>query len=146
MARKSIRNGAILTAVGLALGIAVAPVLQPAAKSVARTTAPGCHQSYPNIKGKVLLENDKVVVQRFVFPPGVWEGVHAHPPDQLYVHIRGGTWKVRHGTHVETGFSETGSVGWYGPVPLSADHESVNVGKEPIDLIWVTLKTGCQNR
>ena len=43
-----------------------------------------CHQYYPNISGEVLLENDKVVVQRFVFPPGVWEGVHSHPPDQLY--------------------------------------------------------------
>ena len=102
-----------------------------------------CHQYYPNIPGEVLLENDKVVVQRFIFPPGQWEGVHAHPPDQLYIHIKGGEWTVRYGNRTETGRSETGSVGWYGPVDLSADHESVNSGSEPIDLIWVTLKSGC---
>ena len=105
-----------------------------------------CHQYYPNIPGELLLENDKVVVQRFIFPPGQWEGVHAHPPDQLYIHLKGGRWTVRYGKHQETGWSETGSVGWYGPVPLSADHESVNSGDEPIDLIWVTLKTGCQDQ
>ena len=105
-----------------------------------------CHQYYPNIPGEVLLENDKVVVQRFIFPPGQWEGVHAHPPDQLYIHINGGQWTVRHGSDTQTGYSETGSVGWYGPVELSADHESVNSGDEPIDLIWVTLKQGCTEK
>jgi len=102
-----------------------------------------CHQYYPNIPGKVLLENDKVVVQRFIFPPGKWEGVHSHPPGQVYIHIKGGEWTVRFGDHIEKGFSETGSVGWYGPVELSANHESVNSGDEPIDLIWVTLKSEC---
>ena len=104
-----------------------------------------CHQYYPNIPGEVLLENDKVVVQRFIFPPGQWEGVHRHPPDQLYIHLKGGKWTVRFGDKIETGHSETGSVGWYGPVAIEEDHESVNTGDEPIDLIWVTLKTGCQN-
>ena len=105
-----------------------------------------CYQYYPNIQGAILLENDKVVVQRFVFPPGEWEGVHSHPPGQIYIHIKGGEWTVRFGEQVEKGYSETGSVGWYGPVPLSADHESVNSGAEPIDLIWVTLKSECENR
>lgn len=105
--------------------------------------APSCHQSYPNIPGKVLLENDKVVVQRFIFPPGVWEGVHAHPPNQLYIHIKGGLWTVRYGNRKQTAVSPTGSVGWFGPVSLSQDHESMNAGTEPIDLIWVTLKEGC---
>ena len=102
-----------------------------------------CHQYYPNISGEVLLENGKVVVQRFVFPPGVWEGVHSHPPDQLYIHVKGGQWTVRYGAWQDTMMSETGSVGWYGPVALSADHESVNSGPEPIELIWVTLKSEC---
>jgi len=102
-----------------------------------------CHQYYPNIPGTVLLENDKVVVQRFIFPPGQWEGVHSHPPDQLYIHVKGGEWTVRYGDQIEKGYSETGSVGWYGPVELNADHESVNSGNQPIDLIWVTLKSEC---
>ncbi len=103
-----------------------------------------CHQYYPNIPGEVLLENDKVVVQKFVFPPGVWEGVHSHPPDQLYIHLKGGEWTVKYGEKTyPPQYSATGSVGWYGPVPLSAKHESVNSGHEPIELIWVTLKDGC---
>ena len=103
-----------------------------------------CHQYYPNIQGDVLLENEKVVVQKFTFPPGQWEGVHSHPPDQLYIHLKGGHWTVKYGdTTYPAEFSPTGSVGWYGPVPLSAQHESMNAGNEPIELIWVTLKESC---
>lgn len=105
-----------------------------------------CHQYYPNIPGKTLLENDKVVVQRFIFPPGQWEGVHSHPGDQLFIHIKGGQWTVRTGDTYDTGFWKTGSVGWYGAVDEKADHESKNSGSAPIELIWVTLKTGCQDR
>lgn len=106
--------------------------------------APGaCRQSYPNIPGKLLLENEKVVVQRFIFPPGQWEGVHAHPANQLYIHLKGGRWTVRYGSRRYTYNAPTGSVGWFGPVHISEDHESVNSGTEPIDLIWVTLKDGC---
>ncbi len=105
-----------------------------------------CHQSYPNpnISGELLLENDKVVIQRFIFPPGEWEGIHAHPPDQIYIHVKGGEWAVKYGnTTYPDEWSETGSVGWYGPVSLDEKHESVNSGDEPIDLIWITLKQGC---
>jgi hypothetical protein len=129
-----------------AVGTAV-PTLDPAGLHAKDNAQPSpCHQYYPNIPGKVLLENDKVVVQRFTFPPGQWEGVHSHPPDQLYIHIKGGKWTVRNGARIESGWSETGSVGWYGPVDLSEDHESVNSGDEPIDLIWVTLKSGCAGK
>ena len=33
-----------------------------------------CHQYYPNIPGEVLLENDKVVVQKFHFSPWAMGG------------------------------------------------------------------------
>jgi quercetin dioxygenase-like cupin family protein len=95
---------------------------------------------YPNIPGTVVLENDQVVVQRFVVQPGAWEGVHAHPGNQLYVHIRGGRWAVRTGGKENVSTSKTGSIGWYHAIPLSEQHQSGNVGDEPIDLIWVTLK------
>ena len=136
------RNGRLIGVAGLLCLVALPPAVH------ANESGPKspCHQHYPNISGRVLLENDKVVVQRFTFPPGQWEGVHAHPPDQLYIHIKGGEWTVRYGDRTETGRSETGSVGWYGPVELSADHESVNSGDEPIDLIWVTLKSGCMGK
>lgn len=128
------------TALSVLLLIHLAPIT---ARADQHEPLSPCHQYYPNIPGEVLLENDKVVVQRFIFPPGQWEGVHSHPPDQLYIHIKGGHWTVRYGKKMHSGYSETGSVGWYGPVDLSADHESVNSGDEPIDLIWVTLKDGC---
>ena len=103
-----------------------------------------CKQSYPNIPGRVLLENDKVIVQRFTFPPGQWEGVHAHPPNQVFIHLKGGHWTSRYGDQTSSGHWPDGSVGWIGAVSLSEQHESVNSGDEPIELIWVTLKEGCK--
>ena len=40
-------------------------------------------QDYPNVEGELLLEDDRVVVQRFVLEPGQWEGIHEHPEYQL---------------------------------------------------------------
>ncbi|MDH3441114.1 MAG: hypothetical protein OEM63_10200 [Gammaproteobacteria bacterium] len=101
--------------------------------------------TYPDLDnpdGEILLDNEHVVVQRYVVPPGEWEGVHAHPGDQVYVHVVGGTWSGRAGgesTYNDT-VSETGGVGWMERIPLSEGHESGNTGDTPIDLIWVTLK------
>jgi quercetin dioxygenase-like cupin family protein len=103
-----------------------------------------CHINYPNIPGQLLLENDKLVVQRFLIEPGAWEGIHAHPPDQLYIHVKGGEWTVKYGDQAETSVALDGDIGWSeSGTPLSAMHESGNTGDEPIDLIWVTLKPGC---
>ena len=103
-----------------------------------------CHQYYPNIAGEVLLENDKLVVQRFIIEPGQWEGIHRHPPDQLYIHIKGGEWTVRYGDDDTTSISPDGEIGWSDTaIELDAKHQSGNTGDEPIDLLWVTLKPGC---
>ena len=102
------------------------------------TQGPGQH--YPNIPGEVLFENDKLVVQKFIIEPGEWEGVHPHPGNQLYIHIRGGEWTVRRGDEKTTSYSETGSVGWMDAIALSEDHESGNTGDSTIELLWVTLK------
>ena len=103
-----------------------------------------CHIYYPNIPGELLLENDKLVVQRFIIAPGQFEGIHRHPPDQLYIHVKGGEWTVKYGNTATTSDSATGSIGWSDTATeMSAMHESGNTGDEPIDLIWVTLKPGC---
>ena len=103
-----------------------------------------CHQYYPNIPGELLLENDKLVVQRFTIQPGQWEGIHRHPPDQLYIHIKGGEWTVKYGDGATTSYSPTGEIGWDdSATELSELHESGNTGDESIDLVWVTLKPGC---
>jgi predicted metal-dependent enzyme (double-stranded beta helix superfamily) len=103
-----------------------------------------CHMYYPNIPGELLLENDKLVVQRFIIEPGQWEGIHRHPPDQLYIHVKGGQWTVKYGDEATTSVDPDGSIGWSDTATeMSAMHESGNTGDEPIDLIWVTLKPGC---
>jgi len=105
--------------------------------------APDYHLAYPNIPGEDLLENDRLVVQRFVVKPGQWEGVHAHRPNMLYIHVKGGQWGERtykQPEHSSGPLSADGSVGWMRTVDIGEGHESRNEGTEPIDLIWVTLK------
>jgi quercetin dioxygenase-like cupin family protein len=118
------------------------PVASPAvaAPGVARKYR---YLNYPNIPGEDLLENDLVIVQRFTVNPGQWEGVHAHHPDMLYIHIRGGQWAARSKHEPEHAYPEPspdGEVGWMPTIDISEGHESGNIGKDPIDLIWVTLK------
>jgi quercetin dioxygenase-like cupin family protein len=99
--------------------------------------------NYPNIPGEDLLENDLVIVQRFTVNPGQWEGVHAHHPDMLYIHIKGGQWAARSKKEPEHPYpapSPDGGVGWMPTIDISEGHESGNIGTAPIDLIWVTLK------
>jgi hypothetical protein len=98
---------------------------------------------YPNIPGEDLLENDWTIVQRFVVNPGQWEGVHAHQPNMLFVHIKGGQWAARSKLEAEHAYphpSADGSVGWMDTIDISVGHESGNIGPSPIDLIWVSLK------
>jgi mannose-6-phosphate isomerase-like protein (cupin superfamily) len=99
--------------------------------------------NYPNVPGEDLLENNMVIVQRFTVAPGQWEGVHAHHPDMLYIHIKGGQWAAKtykEAEHPYPNASPDGGVGWMPAVDLSVGHQSGNIGKQPIDLIWVTLK------
>ena len=39
--------------------------------------------------GEVVFENEHVVLQRLIVGPGEWEGIHSHPGNQLYVHVKG---------------------------------------------------------
>jgi quercetin dioxygenase-like cupin family protein len=117
--------------------------LKPVAPSTPGAKPTYQYLNYPNIPGEDLLENDFVIVQRFTVNPGQWEGVHAHHPNMLYIHIKGGQWAARSKSEPEHPYPEPspdGEVGWMQTIDLSVGHESGNIGKEPIDLIWVTLK------
>jgi quercetin dioxygenase-like cupin family protein len=119
--------------------VAIKPWPPPPGKAAADADL---HLNYPNIPGEDLFENDLIVVQRFSVPPGQWEGVHAHRPNMLYIHVKGGQWSTRTYSTPEHAYdpSPDGEVGWMDPFPLNAGHESRNAGTEPIDLIWITLK------
>jgi quercetin dioxygenase-like cupin family protein len=126
------------------IAVSVKPPPQHAAAVATTTHNPfGFYLNYPNIPGEDLLENDRVVVQRFLVKPGQWEGVHAHNPNMLYIHVRGGQWAARSKKEPEHPYPEPspdGEVGWMPPIDISVGHESGNIGQEPIDLIWVTLE------
>ena len=121
----------------------VTVVLKAVDAAVPRPIHPVRPLSYPNVPGEDLLDNELVIVQRFVMNPGQWEGVHAHQPNMLYVHIRGGQWASRTFNEPAAAYpdpSADGSVGWIEPVELDVGHESGNVGATPIDFLWVSLK------
>jgi quercetin dioxygenase-like cupin family protein len=83
------------TNAGAAPIVMICVSLKPVVSSVkAAPTDPPKYRylNYPNIPGEDLLENELVIVQRFTVNPGQWEGVHAHHPDMLYIHIKGGQW------------------------------------------------------
>ena len=101
--------------------------------------------NYPNLDdpdGEVIFNNEYVVLQKLIVGPGEWEGVHSHPGNQIYVHVKGGYWSGRmHGElEYEKEFSPDGSVGWMGAIPIEDRHDSGNSGDAPIELIYVTLK------
>lgn len=123
--------------------VTLKPVSPAAAAAASKGPPKYRHLNYPNIPGEDLLENDSVIVQRFTVNPGQWEGPHAHHPDMLYIHIKGGQWAARSKQEPEHAYpqpSPDGEVGWMPTIDISVGHESGNIGKTPIDLIWVTLK------
>lgn len=100
------------------------------------------HLDYPNVPGEDLFENERVVVQRLTVMPGQWEGPHAHIPNQLYIEINGGVFTGR--TYKKPAFDEghgpPGAAGFMPTYDISVGHESQNSGKQPIEMVWVTLK------
>jgi hypothetical protein len=91
---------------------------------------------------ELLLDNERVIVQRVQVEPGQWEGLHSHPGNQVFVHIKGGTWGARAGGVQSSALSvrADGYVGWMDAIDISEEHESGNVGDTTIDLVWITLK------
>lgn len=104
-------------------------------------------QSYPNIDGEVLLEDDRVVVQRFVLQPGQWEGIHAHPQHQLVVVLRSSSEVTARFGDTERVFENADGADrpmhafWRPAVALTEQHESGNTGDTPLEWIAITFKS-----
>src|SRR6516164_721461 len=113
-----------LAALALALGVRPLAAAQPA-------------PIYAGLRGEVLLDNSRVLVERFVLEPGRTTGRHTHPADQLLVFVKGGLLQA-----TATGRSalwRDGRVAWHNSGEPS-DEGDRNVGTGEIVMIWVTLK------
>jgi quercetin dioxygenase-like cupin family protein len=116
-------------------------ILRPSAVSASRKPDFG-YLAYPNIPGEDVLENDRVIVQRFAMNPDQWEGVHAHHPNTLYIFIKGGRWMSRTTNPPSeiVGNSPDGDVAWMPAIDIGARHQSGNIGTTPSDVVWIALK------
>ncbi|MBJ89766.1 MAG: hypothetical protein CMO98_07895 [Woeseia sp.] len=108
-------------------------------------TAGHSQQTYPNIDGEMLLEDDRVVVQRFVLEPGQWEGIHEHPEHQLVIVLNSTEeliYRFRGSERIfERPENDTVRAFWRpGPVFMSDEHESGNTGTRPLEWIAITFK------
>jgi quercetin dioxygenase-like cupin family protein len=99
-------------------------------------------QTYPGVDAEVLLENDRMIVQRVFLEPGQWTGVHSHPGNQVYLQIKGGTWSQREGGGPAgpAESMEPGAVGWVDAVDIGAAHEEGNTGDTTMEFVLVTIK------
>ncbi len=99
-------------------------------------------QIYPNISLELLLENDRMIVQRVQVEPGQRTGIHSHPGNQVYIHIKSGTWSERRGgvKSAPSPFLQAGSVGWVDAIDLGEAHEVGNTGDTTIEFVLVTIK------
>jgi quercetin dioxygenase-like cupin family protein len=90
---------------------------------------------YADLKGTIALENERVLVQRFVIQPGRSTGARAYAGHQLVVFVKGGVLKLQDGRST---LWPDGRVVWM----QNAGHDggSINTSRTPIDLLWVTLK------
>ena len=87
--------------------------------------------------GAILLENDKVVVRRYLLQPGMSTGMHGHSRDYVRVILQGGTVEVTalNGPS-RTEKIESGSVAWR----TKTTHDSKNIGGGPIEGLVIEIK------
>lgn len=91
---------------------------------------------YANVPAAVALENERVLVRRFVIQPGQPTGREAHGAHQLLIFVKGGVL-----TSKSTGRASLwpdGRVVWLDKA--GQDDGSTNTGPQPIELLWVVLK------
>jgi quercetin dioxygenase-like cupin family protein len=120
--------------------ICVLGLLAPAWASMATPGAPLIStkytMTYADLQGEVTLDNERVLVQKFVIQPGQSTGPRTSTVDQLLVFIKGGVLKSAAGRSIVW---KDGRVQWRNAADRS-DAGAVNVGAAPIEIICVSLK------
>lgn len=90
---------------------------------------------YAHLGGTVALENERVLVERFVIQPSQSTGSRTYTGNQLVVFVKGGVLTSEVGRST---LWPDGRVIWL--QDAGHDEGSTNTGGTPIELLWVTLK------
>jgi len=99
---------------------------------MARAQAPAT----PAFASKVLVDNDKVRIQRLTVPAGFTETLQVVPNDQIAIQVTPGDLEVVISGQKTAGRVEPGATFY---VPKNAPHQFLNKGK-PYDVVVVMLK------
>ena len=99
----------------------------------ARAQAPAA----PAFASKVLVDNDRVRVQRLSVPAGFREPLQVVPNDQIAIQMTPGELEVVISGQKTAGRIEAGTTFY---VPKNAPHQFLNMGAAPYDVVVVMLK------
>jgi mannose-6-phosphate isomerase-like protein (cupin superfamily) len=113
--------------------ISMAGMLIVAFLAIARAQAPAA----PPFASKVLVDNDRVRIQRLTVPVGFRESLQVVPNDQIAIQVTPGDLEVAISGQKTTGRIEPGTTFY---VPKNAPHQFLNMGKTPYDVVVVMLK------
>jgi hypothetical protein len=116
---------AILTALSIGQGARAADALGDSPTAL-----------YAALPGTVALENDRVLVSRFIIPPGKSTGPEAHGAHELLIFVKGGV--LTSNSTGRRSLWPDGRVVWLDKA--GHDGGSTNTGRRPIEILWVTLK------
>lgn len=112
----------------LTVGILTIPLIV-----AARAQAP----AGPRFASKMLVNNDRVQIQRLSVPAGFRETPQVVPNDQIAIQITPGDLEVQIDGQKTTGRIEPGTTFY---VPKNAPHQFLNMGNAPYDVVVVMLK------
>ena len=91
----------------------------------------------PAFASKVLVDNDRVRVQRLSVPAGFRETQQVVPNDQIAIQVTPGELEVVISGQKTAGRIEPGTTFY---VPKNAPHQFLNTGAAPYDVVVVLLK------
>ena len=91
---------------------------------------------YADVPATTALENERVVVRRFIIQPGQSTGRQAHGAHQLLVFVKGGV--LTSNTTGRSSLWLDGRVAWLDRA--ASDAGSTNTGGRPLELLWIVLK------
>ena len=91
----------------------------------------------PTFASKVLVNNDRVQIQRLTVPAGFTETPQVVPNDLIAIQVTPGDLEVVIDGQKTAGRIDPGTTFY---VPKGAPHQFLNVGKTPYDVVVVMLK------